>query len=72
MASKNVFLAASCVVFFIYFANVVAGASGLGAFLSDIGGMLTLFFACICFVVAILAHERSAAGTDAPSTDNKP
>jgi hypothetical protein len=50
----------------VFFSNVVAGASGAGVFLSDVGEMLTLFAACICFVVAMLAHERAAKSTGTP------
>ncbi len=43
----------------------------MGVFLSDVGEMLTLFAACVCFVVAMLAHERSAADTTAGSANDK-
>ncbi|MBW4709173.1 hypothetical protein KX928_15380 [Roseobacter sp. YSTF-M11] len=51
------FLAASIVVFVIYFANVVLGAFAGSAFLGDVGEMLVLFVAAILFVVAILKRE---------------
>ncbi len=51
------FLAASAIVFGIYFANVALGAFAGAAFLSDIGEMLVLFAAAILFVVAILKKE---------------
>lgn len=51
------FLAASAIVFGIYFANVALGAFAEAAFLSDIGEMLVLFAAAILFVVAILKKE---------------
>ena len=60
MASKNLFVLVTCIIFLVFFANVVAGAMGAGAFLSDVGGMLTLFAACTCFVIAMLAHERAS------------
>jgi hypothetical protein len=51
------FLAASVVVFAIYFANVALGAFAGSAFLGDVGEMLVLFAASILFVVAILKKE---------------
>jgi uncharacterized membrane protein len=51
------FLAASAIVFGVYFANVALGAFAGAAFLSDIGEMLVLFAAAILFVVAILKKE---------------
>lgn len=53
------FLAASCIVFVIYFANVVMGAFAQSAFLGDVGEMLVLFVATILFVVAILKKEAA-------------
>lgn len=50
-------LAASIVVFIIYFANVALGAFAGSAFLGDVGEMLVLFAASILFVVAILKKE---------------
>ena len=51
------FLAASIIVFAIYFANVALGAFAGSAFLGDVGEMLVLFAASILFVVAILKKE---------------
>ncbi|MCR9157180.1 MAG: hypothetical protein NXH80_08035 [Rhodobacteraceae bacterium] len=51
------FLAASAIVFVVYFANVAMGAFAEAAFLSDVGEMLVLFAASILFVVAILQKE---------------
>ncbi len=51
------FLAASIIVFAIYFANVAMGAFAGNAFLGDVGEMLVLFAASILFVVAILKKE---------------
>ena len=51
------FLAASIIVFAIYFANVAMGAFASSAFLGDVGEMLVLFAASILFVVAILKKE---------------
>ena len=51
------FLAASAIVFALYFANVALGAFGGNAILGDVGEMLVLFVASILFVVAILKAE---------------
>lgn len=51
------FLAASILVFALYFANVALGAFGGNAVLGDVGEMLVLFAASILFVVAILKAE---------------
>ncbi len=51
------FLAASIVVFALYFANVALGAFADSAILGDVGEMLVLFSASILFVVAILQSE---------------
>ncbi|WP_170356992.1 hypothetical protein [Ruegeria arenilitoris] len=51
------FLAASAIVFVVYFANVALGAFAGSAFLGDVGEMLVLFAASILFVVAILKKE---------------
>jgi hypothetical protein len=51
------FLAASIVVFVVYFSNVALGAFAGNAFLGDVGEMLVLFAAVILFVVAILQKE---------------
>ncbi|WP_282152686.1 hypothetical protein [Ruegeria atlantica] len=53
------FLAASALVFVIYFANVALGAFANSAFLGDVGEMLVLFAASILFVVAILKKEAA-------------
>lgn len=57
-------LAASVVVFAIYFANVALGAFAGSAFLGDVGEMLVLFAASILFVVAILKKEADRNATD--------
>lgn len=59
MTAKNALVIVTCIIFLVFFSNVVAGATGIGVFLSDVGEMLTLLAACICFVLAMLAHERS-------------
>ncbi|MEP3276857.1 MAG: hypothetical protein ABJN26_13590 [Stappiaceae bacterium] len=51
------FLAASIVVFALYFTNVALGAFAGSAVLGDVGEMLVLLVASILFVVAILQKE---------------
>lgn len=51
------FLAASVIVFIIYFANVASGAFTGTVFFNDVAEMLVLFLASILFVVAILKKE---------------
>ncbi|NOD33495.1 MULTISPECIES: hypothetical protein [unclassified Ruegeria] len=58
------FVAASAVVFAIYFANVALGAYANSAFLGDVGEMLVLFAASILFVVAILKKEADRDATN--------
>jgi hypothetical protein len=50
-------LAISCVVFGVFVGNVVLGSTLRIFFLGDVGEMLVLFAAAICFVVAILQKE---------------
>ena len=47
----------SCVVFGIFAGNVVLGSTLRIFFLGDVGEMLVLFAAAICFVLAILQKE---------------
>lgn len=58
------FLAASLVVFAVFFANVALGAFASSAFLGDVGEMLVLFAASILFVVAILKKEADRKSKD--------
>ncbi|MCA0906667.1 MULTISPECIES: hypothetical protein [Ruegeria] len=58
------YLAASVIVFAIYFANVALGAFASSAFLGDVGEMLVLFAASILFVVAILKKEADRDAQD--------
>lgn len=58
------FLAASIVVFVIYFANVALGAFANAAVLGDVAEMLVLFSASILFVVAILQSEAAKKKKD--------
>ena len=71
MAIKNLLVIVTCIIFLAYFSNVVAGGTGAGVFLSDVGEMLTLFAACVCFVLAMLAHERSASDTNTASANGE-
>lgn len=58
------FLAASVIVFAVYFSNVALGAFAGTAFLGDVGEMLVLFAAVILFVVAILKKEADRKDHD--------
>lgn len=58
------FLAASLIVFVVYFANVALGAFANFAFLGDVGEMIVLFAASILFVVAILQKEADRKNKD--------
>ena len=59
---------ASIGLFALFFANVVIGSMGGAVFLSDIVEMLTLFAACIVFVIGILYRERKAAHLSSTET----
>ena len=63
MSKKIRFLAVPCLIFVVFFSNVIAGAAGLGVFLSDLGEMLTLLAACTSFVIATLYMERAEKGS---------
>ena len=54
-------LAISCVVFGVVVGNVVLGSTLRIFFLGDVGEMLVLFAAAICFVVAILQKEADTS-----------
>jgi hypothetical protein len=71
VVTKNILVIVTCIIFLVFFSNVMAGAAGIGVFLSDVGEMLTLFAACISFVMAMLGHERSAKSTNARPTSDK-
>ena len=61
------FVTAAGGLFFLYFANVVTGSMGSQVFLSDVGEMLTLFGACIIFVIGILFLEKQAKTSSSTS-----
>ena len=50
----------SLALFSVFVANVVLGAFANASFLGDVGEMLVLFAASLCFVVAILKREAAA------------
>lgn len=58
------FLAASLIVFAVYFANVAMGAFVGFVFLGDVAEMLVLFAAAILFVIAILQKEADRKNRD--------
>ncbi len=72
VTQKKSILLVSCLIFAVYFANVVAGAAGLGVFLNDLWEMLTLFTACITFVIATLALERAEKTSAKDTTTGEP
>lgn len=53
------FLAIAGVLFSIFVANVALGAFGETQAFGDIGELLALFCASVCFVVAILRREAN-------------
>ncbi len=59
-------LLAALILFVLYFTNVVMGAAGGGAPLSDVAEMLTLFAATILFVAGVLKREAEAGGPNGP------
>ncbi len=71
MTAKTSLIIITCAIFLLFFSNVIAGAAGLGVFLSDVGEMLTLFAACVCFVIAFLAYERAAKDTKSQSENEE-
>ena len=72
MSRITLTISVPCLIFAVYFANVVAGAYGLGVFLSDLWEMLTLFAACIAFVIATLYLERTEKARAANSRGGAP
>ena len=57
-------LAASLILFSIFFVNVALGAASSTPFLGDVGEMLVLFAASAMFVVAILKKEADRRNKD--------
>lgn len=53
-------LGGAVALFALYLVNVFLGAAQAGVLLGDVAEMLTLFGACVCFVIAILGLERGA------------
>lgn len=72
MKPGGLYLLPSAGLFLVYLSNVVAGAAGIGVFLSDVVEMLTLFLACIAFVIATLAVERAAKARQSQSRNDNP
>jgi len=54
----RVSILAAASLFAVYFLNVLLGAMRIGVFMNDVKEMLTLFGACIFFVIAICILER--------------
>ena len=62
--------ALSLLIFAIFAANVVMGAFRAGVFLNDVGEMLMLFAAVICFVIGILGRQAADRSSRANQTAN--
>ena len=58
------FLIISAIIFAIYIANVVLGATGGAAFVGDVSEMLLLFASVIAFVIAVLQREAAEKNKD--------
>lgn len=58
------FLILSAVIFLIYIANVVLGATSGAPFVGDVSEMLLLFAAVIAFVIAVLQREAAEKNKD--------
>jgi membrane protein implicated in regulation of membrane protease activity len=58
-------------VFAVFLTNVVVGAAGGSVYLTDVTEMLTLFLACVLFVVAVLWRESSVR-SDRDSKEKPP
>ncbi|MEM8740874.1 MAG: hypothetical protein AAGE13_05185 [Pseudomonadota bacterium] len=56
-------LIAAATLFVVFLANILIGATGGAAFLNDVGEMLVLLGATLCFVVLILQREAVAKPT---------
>lgn len=51
-------LMVSLILFGVFFANVVFGATGRALFLSDVGELIVLFASCGSFVASTLLFEQ--------------
>ena len=66
---KNLCFVLASACFALFAGNIVMGASGARAFLTDVQEMLALFFACIFFVAAVLMIEKRAVRIKASDND---
>ncbi|WP_323765360.1 hypothetical protein [Marinovum sp.] len=53
------FLITAAILFAVFVANVLVGATGGAQFLGDVGEALLLFAASVAFVLAILRREAA-------------
>ncbi len=67
--ASNVALLLAGGVFLVFIINVIVGSIEGFGFLSDVSEMLTLFLACVLFVIAVLARERSEELTAVPQKE---
>lgn len=61
-------LALAAILFAVYFANVAAGAAGLGVYISNVNEVIILFASVTCFVVGILEREARANAARSKNT----
>jgi hypothetical protein len=64
MRKESIFFAIAALLFSVFAANVILGSARQPVFMSDVSEMLTLFGACIFFVVAVLILEREKNSTN--------
>ena len=57
----NLVLLLALCIFAIFVANIAMGATTGAGFLSDVGEMITLLIASICFVIVVLGREQQAS-----------
>lgn len=63
MRKESAFFAIALLLFAVFAANVTLGSARQPVFMNDVEEMLTLFGACIFFVVAVLILEREKNST---------
>jgi hypothetical protein len=61
---ESIFFAIALLLFGVFAANVILGSARQPVFMNDVSEMLTLFGACIFFVVAVLILERDKNSTN--------
>lgn len=64
MRRESPFFMIALLLFAVFAVNVILGSAHQPVFMSDVAEMLTLFGACIFFVVAVLIRERETNSTN--------